>query len=152
MLVVEPADPLAPGPRALLEASHAMMREMFEPEENYFLDFEALRAENIRFFAAREGAATLGTGALALKEGYGEVKSMFTAPEARGKGVAAALLRAIEDEATKLGLPLLRLETGTGLDAAHRLYERAGFTPCGIFGDYRPSAASIYMEKRLEQG
>ena len=152
MLIVERADPLAPGPRAILEASHALMREMFEPEQNYFLDFEALRGDMIRFFAAREGSTTLGTGALALHAGYGEVKSMFTAPEARGKGVAAALLRAIEDAAIAEGLLLLRLETGTGLDAAHRLYERAGFTRCGIFGDYRPSDASIYMEKRLEQG
>ncbi|MEQ9258315.1 MAG: GNAT family N-acetyltransferase [Roseovarius sp.] len=151
MLIVEPADPLAQGPKALLEASHALMREMFEPEENYFLDFEALRAPEIHFFAAREGQVVLGTGALAVKEGYGEIKSMFTAPEARGRGVAAALLRALEDEAREFRLPLLRLETGTGLDAAHRLYERAGFRRCGIFGDYRPSAASIYMEKRLEE-
>lgn len=150
MLIVERADPLAPGPKALLEASHALMREMFEPEENYFLDFEALCAPEIRFFAAREGQAVLGTGALALKPGYGEIKSMFTAPEARGRGVASALLRALEDEARALGLPLLKLETGTGLDAAHRLYEGAGFTRCAIFGEYRPSKASIYMEKPLE--
>lgn len=152
MLVVEPADPLAPGPRALLEQSHAMMRAEFPPEENYFLDFEALRAPGIRFFAAREGEAVLGTGALAPKPGYGEVKSMYTAPAARGRGVAAALLRAIEDEARALGLPLLRLETADALTAAVRLYERMGFTRCGIFGDYRPNATSVYMEKPLEQG
>ena len=151
MLIVERADPLAPGPRALLEASHALMREMFEPEENYFLDFEALRGDDVRFFAAREGGETLGTGALALKDGYGEVKSMFTAPEARGRGVAAAILRALEDEARALGLPLLRLETGDPLASAVRLYERAGFTRCGIFGDYRPNDSSVYMEKPLEE-
>ncbi|KZY32269.1 acetyltransferase [Roseovarius sp. HI0049] len=151
MLIVERADPLAPGPKALLETSHALMREMFEPEENYFLDFEALRGEDVRFYAAREGEVTLGTGALALKDGYGEVKSMFTAPEARGRGVGAAILRALEDEARALGLPLLRLETGDPLATAVRLYERAGFTRCGIFGDYRPNASSVYMEKPLEE-
>ena len=118
MLIVERADPLAPGPKALLEASHALMREMFEPEENYFLDFEALRGDDVRFFAAREGGETLGTGALALKDGYGEVKSMFTADAARGRGVAAAILRALEDEARSLELPLLRLETAEALDVA----------------------------------
>ena len=152
MLVVAPADPRAPGPRALLEASHAMMRAGFAPEENYFLGIDALCAPDIRFFGAREGAETLGTGALALRDGYGEVKAMFTAETARGRGVAAALLRAIEDEARGLGLPLLRLETGTGLDAALRLYESAGFARCARFGDYRPNATSIYMEKRLEEG
>ena len=152
MLIVEAADPLAPGPKALLEASHALMQEMFPPDENYFLDFEELRAPDIRFFAAREGDVTLGTGALALKDGYGEVKSMFTAPAARGKGVAAALLRAIEDEALANDLPLLRLETGDPLDAAIRLYERAGFARRGIFGDYQPNSSSVFMEKRLEMG
>ena len=152
MLIVEPADPLAPGPRSILEASHAMMRRMFEPEENYFLDFEALRGPDIRFFAAREGTVTLGTGALALKDGYGEVKSMFTADAARGRGVAAAILRALEDEARTLGLPLLRLETAEALDAAVRLYERTGFTRRGIFGDYRPNTTSVFMEKPLELG
>jgi len=151
MLIVERADPLAPGPRAILEASHAMMREMFPPEENYFLDFEALRGDDVRFYAAREGEVTLGTGALALKDGYGEVKSMFTADAARGRGVAAAILRALEDEARGLGLPLLRLETADSLGAAVRLYERAGFTRCGIFGDYRPNDSSVYMQKPLAE-
>jgi len=152
MLIVEAADPRAPGPGALLAASHALMRADFAPEDNYFLDTGALAAPDIRFFAARDGAVTLGTGALAIRDGYGEVKSMFTAPRARGRGVAAAILRAIEDEARAHSLPCLRLETGTTLDAAIRLYERAGFARRAIFGDYRPNATSIYMEKPLGGG
>lgn len=148
-LIVEPADPRADGPRALLEASHALMRENFPPEDNYFLDIEELCTPDIYFFAAREAAVTLGTGALAVKDGYGEVKSMFTAPDARGKGVGAALLRQIEDQARELGLPLLRLETGDPLEAAVRLYEKHGFLRCGIFGAYEPNETSIYMEKQL---
>lgn len=149
MIIVEAADPRAPGPRALLEASHALMLATFPPEENYFLDIDELCAPGIHFFAAREDERVLGTGALAVKDGYGEVKSMFTGPEARGRGVAAALLRQIEDEARALGLPLLRLETGEDLAAAVRLYERHGFVRCGIFGDYEPNTTSVYMEKPL---
>ncbi len=149
MLIVERADPRAPGPRALLEASHSLMRALFPPEDNYFLDVEALCSPDIRFFAAREGNRTLGTGALALRHGYGEVKSMFTATEARGKGVGRALLHQIEDEARALHLPALRLETAAALDAALRLYTREGFTPRNIFGDYCPNQTSIFMEKPL---
>lgn len=149
MLIVEQTDPRAPGPSALLEASHALMQATFPPEENYFLNIDELCDETIVFFAAREGDVTLGTGALALKDGYGEVKSMFTAPNARGKGVAAAILRALEDTARKKNLSLLKLETGDPLDAAIRLYERAGFTRCAIFGAYEPNASSVYMEKHL---
>ena len=149
MLIVESADPRAPGPRALLEASHALMLETFPAEDNYSLDIDELCAPGIHFFAARDGDTVLGTGALAVRDGYGEVKSMFTAREARGKGVAVALLRQIEDQARALGLAALKLETGEALTAAVRLYERNVFTRCGIFGDYAPNSTSIYMEKPL---
>ncbi len=149
MLLVEPADPRTPGPKALLEASHALMQDLFPPEDNYALDIDALCAPDIHFFNAREGDVILGAGALAVREGYGEVKSMFTAPEGRGRGVAAALLRQIEDQARALDLPVLRLETGEALDAAIRLYERHGFRRCGIFGAYQPNETSVFMEKRL---
>ena len=150
MLIVEPGDPRDPQASALLQASHALMEDLFEPEENHFLGVDALCTPDIHFFVARESSTVLGTGALAECDGYGEIKSMFTAPQARGKGVAAALLRQIEDHARVLGLALLRLETGDKLGAAIRLYERHGFGKRGPFGDYPPdSPASVFMEKRL---
>ncbi|WP_296418000.1 GNAT family N-acetyltransferase [Pseudooctadecabacter sp.] len=149
MISVEPADPKAPGPAALLGQSHALMNAMFPADACHYLDLDALCADHIRFFAAREGDLVLGTGALAVMDGYGEVKSMFTDEAGRGKGVAAAVLRMIEDTARAEGLPLLRLETGTGLDAAHRLYRRFGFTECGPFGSYDASPYSLFFEKTL---
>ncbi len=149
MISVALADPKAEGPARLLAQSHALMNALFPADACHYLDLDALCADHIRFFAAREEAEILGTGALAIKEGYGEVKSMFTAEAGRGKGVAAAVLRMIEDTARDEGLPLLRLETGTGLDAAHRLYGRFGFEICGPFGDYAESPYSIFMEKTL---
>ena len=149
MLIIEPMNPLAPGPHALLTQSHAMMQELFEPEENYFLGFEALCAPEVHFVGAREGGEILGTGALVAMDGYGEVKSMFTANAARGRGVAAAILRALEDHARDAALPLLRLETADVLAGAVRLYERHGYRRCGIFGDYAPNDVSVYMEKTL---
>lgn len=150
MLIIEPADPTADGPRTLLEASHRLMIETFPVEDIYALDIAELLADDIRFFAARDGAEVLGTGALALRAGYGEVKSMFTAPGARGRGVAAALLRQLEDCARAESLPLLRLETGEALASAIRLYERHGFRRCARFGDYASNDTSVYMEKPLE--
>ena len=149
MIAIGPADPRTPGPRALLEQSHALMRALFPPEDNFFLPIDALCAPDIVFLAATEGDVTLGTGALALRDGYGEVKSMFTAETARGRGVAALILQRIEDEARARALPWLRLETGNLLHAAHRLYARAGFVPCGRFGDYPDAPSSVFMEKRL---
>lgn len=149
MIIVAPGSPFDPGARALLEASHKLMQSLFPAEANHYLSLDALAAPGINFFIAREGDQTLATGALAVKDGYGEVKSMFTDPAARGKGAAAALLRQIEDQARTLDLPVLRLETGIKLDAAHRLYARHGFAPCDRFGNYPNSAYSLFMEKPL---
>jgi len=90
---------------------------------------DALCADHIHFYTARENGVILGTGAVALMQDYAEVKSMFTAEAARGKGAAAAILRQIEDTARDAKAPILKLETGNVLHAAHRLYARQGFTP-----------------------
>jgi len=85
MLIVERADPLAPGPKALLEASHALMREMFEPEENYFLDFEALRGDVQRVDELIVGQ--LKSGALKMPiarlADFSDLPALHTAFEAR---------------------------------------------------------------------
>lgn len=149
MIIVAACDPHEPQATALLRQSHALMKSLFPPEDNFFLDIDDLCAPHIRFFAAREDGQIIGTGALAIKEGYGEVKSMFVDEAARGRGVADAVLRRVEDEARAEGLSVLRLETGNVLYAAHRLYARHGFVRCGVFGDYTDAASSLFMEKPL---
>jgi putative acetyltransferase len=67
---------------------------------------------------------------------YAEVKRMYTQPRARGRGVAKALLRRIEDEARRAGKSVLRLVTGIHSHEAVGLYERVGFRPRGPFGQY----------------
>ncbi len=136
--------------RHLLEASHALMQALFDPEDNHYLEIDALRAPTIHFLVAEDAAGrVLGCGALASKPGYGELKSMFTDVEARGLGIASGILAALEAEARRQGLPLLRLETGDKLEAAHRVYQRAGFVTRGPFGDYTANSSSIFMEKPL---
>lgn len=149
MIIVERTDPRQPQAAALLRQSHALMQSLFPPEDNFYLDIDDLVAPHIHFFTAREGDDVLGTVALMVKADYGEVKSMFVSEDARGKGVGAALLRQIEDAAREEGIPVLRLETGNILHAAHRLYARQGFSECGVFGDYEDANSSIFMEKAL---
>ncbi|CTQ49868.1 GNAT family N-acetyltransferase [Jannaschia donghaensis] len=144
---IGPADPASPGPAALLAQSHALMGRLFPAEANHVLDTVALAAPDIRFVAATDGDSTLGTGAIALRDGYAEVKSMFTDPNARGLGVGDAILRHLIALAAREGAPILRLETGTGLDAAHRLYRRHGFTERGPFGDYEDAPFSLFFER-----
>ncbi len=149
MIIVERTDPHHPQATALLKQSHALMESLFPPEDNFYIDISDLAAPHIHFFTARDGQDICGTGAIAIKDGYGELKSIFVDPDARGKGIASALLRQLEDTARAEGVTLLKLETGNMLNAAHRLYERHDFTRCDVFGDYANAGSSIFMEKQL---
>lgn len=149
MIIVERTDPHHPDATALLKQSHALMESLFPPEDNFYLDIDDLCADHIHFFTARNGAEIQGTGALAIKEGYAEIKSMFVAEAARGTGIADAIMRQLEDTAREEGVSFLKLETGNVLHAAHRLYRRHGFTDCGVFGEYADANSSIFMEKAL---
>ena len=142
-------DPRSEAAYRLLKGSHDLMTALFPVGACHFLSVDALCGDDIRFFVAVDGDLTLGCGALKIRDGYGEVKSMFVDPQARGRAVGSAILARVEAEARALELPVLNLETGTKLDAAHRMYDRAGFTRCEKFGDYVDSAFSIFMTKAL---
>lgn len=146
---IRPGDPRSPGATALLNASHALMQSLFPPEDNFYLEIDELCTPDIHFFVAERGDEILGCCALSVKDHYGEVKSMFVDPVARGAGIAQALLTQVEETARGLGLPFLRLETGALLTEAHRLYARYGFKECGAFGDYPEGNSSLFMEKAL---
>lgn len=149
MIIVERTDPHDEQATALLMQSHALMESLFPAEDNFYLQIDDLCADDIQFFAARVEGEILGTGALATKDGYGEIKSMFVAEKARGKGIGDALMRQLEDTARELALPTVKLETGNALKGAHRLYSRHGYVFCGPFGDYTDGHSSIFMEKTL---
>jgi putative acetyltransferase len=149
MIEIDYAAPRHAGIRALLGQSHALMRALFSPEDNHFLEIDDLCVPTIHFFGARVDGAYRACGALAVKEGYGEIKSFFTDPAARGMGLGQKVLDKIQLVARELEITELRLETGVGLDAAHHLYRKNGFRDCGPFGDYPASEFSVFMEKTI---
>lgn len=152
MIRILPASPLDPEVTRLIRASHALMDELFPAESNHHLMPEELAAPHIHFFAATLDGRVVGCGAVAEKDGYGEIKSVFVDPSARGSGAAQAIMRMLEDHARELKLPLLRLETGDRLHAARKLYANMGYEERGPYGDYVFDPLSVYMEKRLEPG
>jgi putative acetyltransferase len=134
----------------LLEALDAYQSGLYPPESNHLLDVEALAAPEIRFFVARRDGRALGCAALRIDpSGYGELKRMFVATEARGLRLGRRLLDRIEEEARGEGLGWLRLETGIHQPEALGLYRSAGFVEREAFGDYRPDPLSVFMEKSL---
>ncbi|MEO8187770.1 MAG: GNAT family N-acetyltransferase [Burkholderiaceae bacterium] len=136
---------------ALLSALDAYLEALYPPASNHILPIEALCAPHVRFFVARDDAAALGCGALLIgKTGYAEVKRMFVAPDARGRGVGRQILRCIEERAVLEGLTLSRLETGIHQPEALALYRASGYAVCAPFGQYRADPLSVFMEKRLQ--
>lgn len=146
---VRKGDPRSPDGTALLTASHAYLAGRYPPEHMFALSIDELCAPEVTFFIADRDGVACGCIALATKDGYGEVKSMFVKDDARGAGIGGTLMAALLAEARAQGLPLLRLETGDDLDPAHRLYARHGFVLCGPFGDYREGPHSVFMERPL---
>lgn len=59
--------------------------------------------------------------------GDAEVRALAVAPEAHGRGVGRALLRAVTDQARACGVRHLLLCTQTTMLAARHLYTEAGF-------------------------
>jgi putative acetyltransferase len=118
------------------------------PESVHALDIDKLRHPDITFWSVRDGGTLLGCGALSeLSPGHGELKSMHTAQQHRGKGVARILVEHILAEAKKRGYRRVSLETGS-MDAfapARKLYSRFGFVECPPFGCYSPDPYSIFM-------
>jgi GNAT superfamily N-acetyltransferase len=68
-----------------------------------------------------------------------ELKRMYTAPAARGRGVARQLLAAVEGSARAYGRRRMILECGTRQPEAIALYRACGYRRIADFGFYRDS-------------
>ena len=77
---------------------------------------------------------------------------MRTHPDHLRRGVAAALLERIIQEARARGLRRLSLETGSGpaFEPALALYRKRGFVDGEPFADYKRSAFNQFLHLRLD--
>jgi putative acetyltransferase len=143
-----------PRVAALLGAHVTRARAETARGSAHALDLDALRAAEITVWCAWEGDQVVGVGALKrLSADHGEVKSMYTAEAARGRGVGSALLRRIIEAARARGMTRLSLETGSWpyFLPARALYARHGFAECGPFGEYCGDPNSVFMTLELER-
>lgn len=152
-LHVRPWPVESPEALALIAGSEAELASLYPAEIRFAFSPAELVAAGVRFVVAFDAeGAPVGCGGVAPLEGYRELKRLFTAPETRGRGVARAVVAALEAEALALGLPLMRLETGDRSPAALALYARLGYARRGPFGAYAENGSSVFMEKRLDRG
>ena len=147
-LTVGPEDPRSPDIVALLRAHLTFCHETSPPEDIHAFDLDALTGDAVTFVAAREDGVLLGVGAVVrLHPDHYEIKSMHTAREARGRGVARHVLARLLEVVLAEGAGRVSLETGSmeAFAPARALYRAAGFVDCPPFGTYRESPSSAFL-------
>lgn len=104
------------------------------------------------FLVASSADAPIGCGGwrtLAADPDAAEIKRMYTVPAWRGRGVASALLRAIEESAAAAGRKRIVLETGLRQPEAIALYVKLGYERIPNFGYYRDSPDCLSFGRAL---
>jgi len=147
-IVIERVESATPALAAFVAAHHAEMEGTTPPESQHALSFERLLQPGIRLFAGYDDGRPVATGALAgVDDGHEELKSMRTAPTARGRGVGRAMLAFLIGDAAGRGIRRLSLETGRDdfFAPARALYASAGFVECDAFGRYLPDPHSAFL-------
>ena len=74
-----------------------------------------------------DGEAVAGGGLRRLGTDVAEIKRMFVAPSARGRGHGRRVLDELEAAAAELGYRRLRLDTAQSMTTAIALYRSAGY-------------------------
>jgi GNAT superfamily N-acetyltransferase len=128
---IELCDPEEPPASDLLAAMRAELNDVYDTFSR--LDNPPLAPAELRppagaYLVGYQGMEPVGGGGLRrLGDGVAEIKRMYVRPAARGRGVAAGLLGALEDTARSLGYTSARLDTGPKQAHAQRLYRAAGY-------------------------
>ncbi len=143
--------PRQPEIEALLREGDAYALSLYPPDSCYMLDLDELAAEGVTVIVARDAdGVALGMAALVDRaDGTGELKRLFVREAGRGRGIATAVMDALESAARERSIRTLQLETGPKQLAAIALYEARGYRHIENFGPYVGDEFSVCMEKSL---
>ncbi|MBW1603922.1 GNAT family N-acetyltransferase [Streptomyces sp. JJ66] len=119
--------------------------QMFVPPKGLYL----LAYDETERPVATGGWRAMDQDGEGYSDGDAEIKRMFVVPEARGRGLARAILAQLEADARAAGRTRMVLETGTKQPEAIALYVSAGYEPCAKFGYYRCEPESRCYAKPL---
>jgi len=114
----------------------------------HVLDIAGLKDPSIKFWSLWEEEDLMGSGALKfLDKEHGEFKSIRVSDKFRGKGNGSIVINHLINEAKKLNVKRLSLETGAGdfFLTARKLFNNCGFEACEPFSHYKNDTNSFYM-------
>jgi len=134
---------------ALVKQLDAYLRIIDGDEHPFYAQYNKL--DKIRHvIVIYENNEAIACGAMKeFEPGTMEIKRMFTAPSARGKGLAGTVLKELEKWAAELSYDRCILETGKRMDEAVRLYPRNGYKIIENYGPYAGVENSLCFEKNL---
>ena len=116
----------------------------------HVLDIPGLKVTSIKFWSLWENDKLIGCGALKfLDKSHGEFKSIRIHNDFRGQGYGINVINYLINEAKKLKIKKLSIETGAGdfFIPARKLFKRTGFTICKPFAHYKEDVNSVYLTK-----
>ena len=119
----------------------------------HVLDIPGLKTPSIKFWSLWQNDKLMGCGALKfLDKRHGEFKSIRIQDNFRKTGNGINVINHLIDEAKKLNIIRLSIETGAGdfFKTARKLFKKCGFEPCKPFAHYKEDINSIYFTKTLE--
>jgi len=120
----------------------------FDPAAGISAEPEELTPPAGTFLVAYARDEAVGCGAVKHRRGApAEIKRMWVADAARGRGIARRLLAELEERAARAGATVARLETNRALVEAIALYRSAGYAEVAPFND--EPFAHHWFEKRL---
>ena len=119
----------------------------------HVLDIPGLKDQSIKFWSLWQEKMLMGCGALKfLDKGHGEFKSIRIHDNFRNKGNGIKVIKHLIDEAKKLDIKRLSIETGAGdfFIPARKLFKKSGFTVCEPFAHYKEDVNSVYLTKLID--
>ena len=118
----------------------------------HVLDIPGLKVSSIKFWSLWNEGKLFGCGALKfLDKDHGEFKSIRIHNDFRNKGNGIKIIEHLIEEAKKLKIKRISLETGAGkfFDPARKLFKKCDFKLCEPFAHYKKDVNSIYFTKHL---
>ena len=118
----------------------------------HVLDIPGLKVSSIKFWSFWENDKLFGCGALKfLDKNHGEFKSIRIHDNFKKKGEGIKIIEHLIEEAKKLDIKRISLETGAGkfFDPARKLFKKCDFKPCKPFAHYKEDINSIYLTKLI---
>ena len=132
-----------------LLTKHFIELRSVSPEGSaHVLDIAGLKDPSIKFWSLWENEQLIGCGALKfLGIDHGEIKSIRVHDQFRKKGKGLKVMHHLINNAKKLNIKKLSLETGSGdfFKNARKLFKYCGFKRCEPFAHYKVDANSCYL-------